>query len=144
MRTDLIGMPCISLWQPWASWVDLGYKKIETRTHNKFKGLMGKRIAIHAAKKWDKTALYAPNSLLSHEHFYVARIAKRFNVFGCIICTAYVFDYRLLGRKDSIDALIDCSTVKRYGLFLSDIKSVTPHIPYVGGQGIFTLKEVLC
>lgn len=44
--TDLFGqaeptIKCISMWQPWAWWVMRGWKTIETRTHNRFKGLAG-------------------------------------------------------------------------------------------------------
>jgi hypothetical protein len=106
--------------------------------------LIGNRIAIHAAKKWDKTAFNSSINLLTREHIFVALLSKKMNVFGRIICTAYVSDYRTLDKKDSVDALVDCSTVKRFGLFLSDIKSVYPHIPYVGKQGIFTIKEGIC
>jgi hypothetical protein len=46
-------IPIISLWQPWAQWVALGWKLIESRTHNRFKSLLTKRIGIHASAKWD-------------------------------------------------------------------------------------------
>lgn len=42
-------MKAISLWQPWASLVVHGQKKIETRAWPVPKTLIGKRIAIHAA-----------------------------------------------------------------------------------------------
>lgn len=43
--------PTISLWQPWASLVAAGAKRFETRSWAPPAGLIGKRIAIHAAKK---------------------------------------------------------------------------------------------
>ena len=46
----------ISLWRPWCFWVMLGWKTIETRTHDRFANMMGKRIGIHAAQKWDDEA----------------------------------------------------------------------------------------
>jgi hypothetical protein len=43
-------MRAISLWQPWASLVVAGKKRIETRSwQTSYRG----RLAIHAAKKWD-------------------------------------------------------------------------------------------
>jgi hypothetical protein len=43
-------MKALSLWQPWASLMAVGAKKIETRSWpTSYRGL----IAIHAAKKWD-------------------------------------------------------------------------------------------
>jgi hypothetical protein len=47
-----ITIPCISLWQPWASLIrpEDGFKHIETRGRQTgHRGL----LAIHAAKKWD-------------------------------------------------------------------------------------------
>jgi hypothetical protein len=40
---------CISLWQPWASLVAVGAKRIETRGWaTAYRG----RLGIHAAKRW--------------------------------------------------------------------------------------------
>lgn len=44
-------MKAITLWQPYASLVALGVKTIETRSWPAPKGLVGQRIAIHAAAK---------------------------------------------------------------------------------------------
>lgn len=42
-------MKCLSLWQPWASMVQFGAKRYETRSWaTPYRGL----LAIHAAKKW--------------------------------------------------------------------------------------------
>lgn len=40
---------CISLWQPWASAIALGFKQIETRG---FRTSYRGPIAIHAARRW--------------------------------------------------------------------------------------------
>lgn len=45
-------MLCISLWQPWASLMVHGNKRIETRSWPMPKTLVGKRVLIHAAKHW--------------------------------------------------------------------------------------------
>ncbi|KGT75815.1 hypothetical protein MA20_32000 [Bradyrhizobium japonicum] len=47
-------MKAISLWQPWASLIAVGAKPFETRHWAPPRELIGKRIAIHAAKKVDK------------------------------------------------------------------------------------------
>ena len=44
-------MKAISLHQPWASLIALGYKIIETRSWKPPAWLIGQRIAIHAAKR---------------------------------------------------------------------------------------------
>jgi activating signal cointegrator 1 len=45
-------IPCISLWQPYASLMAWGFKRIETR-HWAWPGDLPAFLAIHAAKKWD-------------------------------------------------------------------------------------------
>lgn len=44
-------MKCISLWQPWASAVAMGLKRYETRSWACPPSLIGKPLAIHAAKR---------------------------------------------------------------------------------------------
>ena len=43
-------MKALTLWQPWASLIVLRQKRFETRSW-KLDGLIGERIAIHAAKR---------------------------------------------------------------------------------------------
>lgn len=51
-------MPAITLIQPWASWVHLGWKTAETRTSMMLlRRLENKRFYIHAGKAWDENAL---------------------------------------------------------------------------------------
>ena len=44
-------MRALTLWQPWASLVAAGVKTVETRSWRPPKGLVGQRIAIHAASR---------------------------------------------------------------------------------------------
>jgi hypothetical protein len=46
-------MQALSLWQPWASLMAFGTKKVETR-HWPFRGPKPVLLAIHAAQKWDR------------------------------------------------------------------------------------------
>lgn len=55
-------MKALTLWQPWASLIALGYKHYETRSWKR-NSLIGQRIAIHAAKRPPKDLPYD----LSHE-----------------------------------------------------------------------------
>jgi hypothetical protein len=127
-------IPVITLWQPWASWIVLGLKTIETRTHPRFACLAGKRIYIHAGAKWDESALMlatpflTPSQLLQTTNFYETRSA--------IIGSAIVSEFRELIGKDSKRACIDCTNTLRYGLILSDVKAIQ-NIPIKGKQGIW-------
>lgn len=47
-------MKAISLWQPWASLMAAGYKRIETRSWRPASLHRGDIVAIHAAKHWTR------------------------------------------------------------------------------------------
>lgn len=126
---------CISLWQPWAQWVALGWKSIETRTHPRLRSLVGQRIGIHATRKVDRSALFAAERWLTDAQF---EKTTHFPETSGIICTVKVIDFRALTPADESQAFIECATA-RFGLFLSD-----PHefkLPHIRGrQGIFTIE----
>ncbi len=126
----------ISLWQPWAQWVMLGWKTIETRRHDRFKGLVLQRIGIHAAQKWDETWVEVAGRYLTEDQCRMtARMAKTGG--GCILGTVFVRDASWLLPAAANEALIECSTIRRFGLILSDPKRFEIPIPAKGLQGIF-------
>lgn len=130
-----IYLPCISMWQPWASWVAWGWKPIETRTHNRFKSLVGKRTGIHAARKWDHDALKIAQAYLTPEQ--VKRtISLGYEPPQGILCTAYVNLHAKCNPRDADQALIECETL-RYGLFLEQIQRIQPPLRVKGRQGIW-------
>ncbi len=135
-------MRAISLYQPWAGWVAMGWKTIETRTHDRFKGLKGQRIAIHAAKKFDKDV---EEKVFN---YIIGRDVKDFpgwneygKVRGAVICTAFVQDFRKLTESDSRNALCDCGGGNLYGLILKDVERLIVPIPWKGLQGIFNVPD---
>lgn len=127
-------IPVISLWTPWANWVSLGWKTIETRTHRRFKNLVGKQIGIHASLHWDKNAIEAARAFLSTEQ--IIQTKEFLKVGGAVICTVYVSEFRELGPFDNQGSLIDCTHVTRYGLFLRDVQTIEA-FPCKGRQGIW-------
>lgn len=131
-------MKAISLWEPWATWVAKGWKTVETRTHSRFRGLQGQRIAIHAANKWDSNALaIAARFLTDHQIKYTIAL-KRSRRYG-VICTAFVKVHTFCSPNDAPHALIECDT-QRFGLFLQDIHPIDPPISIRGWQGIFNVE----
>jgi hypothetical protein len=112
----------------------LGWKTIETRTHSRFASLAGKRIGIHAAVRWDESAFDAAAPYLSSQRMVASRNFLRCG--GGIICIATVRGVDWLTEKDSGQALIDCSTVRRFGLFLTDVETI-PAVGCKGRQGIW-------
>jgi hypothetical protein len=133
--------PIITLHQPWCKWISLGWKTIETRLHDRFKNLKGKRIGIHVGKKWDQYAIITAMDYLTDDKLGMSNLLRDSG--GYIICTAYVEDFRELKKEDSQKSLIDCENTKRFGLFLINIEkndNATLKF-YKGRQGIWYLKE---
>jgi len=131
-RIDFGVMPVITLYQPWASWIIRGWKTIETRTHNKFKSLMGKRILIHAGLTTDEGAA-ANNQYLSVRQLDECSTYPN----GFIIGSALVYEYRVLDENDSRAALIDCCSVIRRGLFLSEVLAFSKPLKAQGSMSIW-------
>lgn len=129
-------MKAITIYHPWANWIKNGYKTIEVRTHDRLRNLVGKRIVIHAAKKFDVFAWkiageFAPN------------VSADVYDEGAIICTAFVYDHRRLDNRGR-DSNCACFPVgfNLYGIFLRDIKKIKP-VPFKGKQGIFNVPDDL-
>lgn len=136
---DLID--CISMWQPWASWVAWGFKSIETRTHARFQSLAGRRLVIHAAREWDEKALACAREYLSAKQ--LDELQRRNYPRGAFVALVNVTDHRLLGADDSAAALIDCASVPRYGLQLVVERELIPPLAARGRQGIWQVPASL-
>ena len=133
-------IPIISLWAPWANWVILGWKTVETRRHNKLAGLDGKIIGIHVTQKWDDLAIDAARPYLTESQLY--RTSCFLRIGGAILGTARVewTSKSPLGPEFSAAALIECNT-PRYGLGLGD-PQIIEAIPCRGKQGIWYYRDV--
>jgi hypothetical protein len=133
-------IPAISLWQPWATWILWGWKTIETRLHDRFAKLEGRRIAIHASVTWDQQAISAASPYLTKEQVeQTYKLLPRDWKAGCLLCSALVEDYRLTEPGDAKRALIECDT-PRVGLWLKDIQPIEPPIAMRGHQGIWMVE----
>jgi hypothetical protein len=131
-------MKVITLWQPWASWIARGLKTIETRTHHRFAGLVGSRIALHAGQKFDKTAIDSATPYVDDLDSLTINARH-----GEIICTAKVCDACWLDDSHSKAALIDCGNMPRFGLFLTDIEVVVNSGIIKGKQGIWNWEPYM-
>lgn len=135
-------IPVISMWQPWCFFVLFQWKTIETRTHNRFKKLLGQTIGIHAALKWDYNwEKLAGEFLETWQINYIKRWEKITDI-GEIICTAKIKETKLLTAIDSTNSLIDCSNTQRYGLILESINKINTSILIQGKQGIWYHKII--
>lgn len=115
-------MRALSLWQPWASLIADGRKKIETRHWPLYyRG----PLAIHAAMKVDEDACY--------EFGYSPSNIVR----GAIVCIVNVDDcVQFPNDKATPDAYGDF-TDGRYGFMLTRREVFDPPIPAKGHQGIW-------
>ena len=131
-------MKAITLHQPWASWIAQQWKTIETRQHNRFASLKGQRIAIHASLRYDEQAIKSAAFYMTTEQIHAHRIHS--NGFrwprGAVVCTAFVRNVAICNQLDAHDALIECNTT-RFGLYLEDIRTITPAPFCTGHQGIW-------
>lgn len=135
-------LACISLWRPWADWVSLCWKQIETRTHKRLYCLDGLRIGIHASLKWDNSAMHAARRfMLPHQIKQMETMSKFDGKGGTILCTAIAQFPRQLGHEHSKFAMIECEAHPvRYGIDLVDIERSPIAGKVRGGQGIFYVK----
>lgn len=143
-------MKAISLWQPYASLIPTGAKKIETRSWStKYRG----PLAIHAARTWnvDLAALLgdwrfqgglAP--LVGKPLDLTARtwpgIKKEQLPFGCIIATCELADCiptgdMTLGQIGTDRPFGDFS-LGRYAWILVNVRRIEP-VPATGRQGLW-------
>ena len=156
-------MKAISLHQPWASLIAVGVKTVETRTRKPPAGLMGQRIAIHAAKRPMKEAEYADFTDAMNEIGSATLDGQEFPL-GAIVATARLADAwqvaytsldldapevhpdgypQVFGDADETckaDPYGDFS-VGRWLWFLEDVEAVTPPVPEKGRQGFWEWRR---
>jgi hypothetical protein len=132
-------MRAISLWQPWATAIAVGIKKIETRHWDaKFYG----PIAIHAAKKYDENQRYFTGELFARNLLPSLALP-----FGKIVAVAQLQFVR--PTHHVVDALTDLERelgnyeTGRYAWHLSRITRLSEPIPFKGAQGFFTVPDTL-
>jgi hypothetical protein len=141
-------MKAISLWQPWATFVTLKWKTIETRDHAGFFSLVGQRIAIHAAKRFDKTAAL---SLVKYRQLSPMEVINLCTYIklnrGKILCTAVVrtagWSTSFKHPREELEKQAMCDIEGKYLLFLEGIRPVYPEPVFRGCQGIFNVPDEL-
>jgi hypothetical protein len=133
-------MKAISVWQPWAQFIVMGWKPIEMRLHARFKSLVGQRIAIHAAGKWDNNE-ESIGHYLSDQQWDEFCLMKK--VQPSLAGTVFVESLRPLTSEDSKAALCNCGFPPGpYGLILKDAYRFHKPIPWKGQQGIFDIGDL--
>ena len=136
-------MKAISLWQPWASAIPLGYKRIETRGwKTNYRG----PLAIHAAKRW------APDQReFASVQMRLGRLPKRIPL-GAIVAICRIVDciptdeimsQRIRYGVTAIERIYGNYDAGRYAWLLEDIRALPEPIGFRGGQGFFNVPDEL-
>lgn len=112
-------MYALTLWQPWAEIIALGWKLVENRTWAPPYGVIGERIAIHAGKRWSRDAADAI-STLTGEWFPRESVDL-----GAIIATAVVRGVAR-GVREVPDADQGRWWSGPVGWVLGDVRRITP------------------
>lgn len=130
-------MRTLSLWQPWASLVALGYKQVETR--HWLTQWVGP-LAIHAAKYQGaevRQAFEQFSPLLSRHGYHELKALP----FGYVVATTHLD--RVIKTEEARQFLSDLEqrlgnySDGRFAWFLSDIKRLPEPVPCKGHQGLF-------
>ncbi len=124
-------LPVITLYQPWATFIMNGWKKIETRTHSRFACLAGKRILIHAGNTVEEDQIR--NQFIPKGGEFDRSILPT----GAILGSAMCYDAYWLRKVHTEAAMIDCSTTQRFGLFLGEVDIFPEPIYVPGSMGIW-------
>ena len=129
-------MKAISLWQPWASAIALGHKKIETRSWSiRYRG----PILIHAAKTFPRVA----QDFASVERA-LGRMPERVPL-GAIVAVARLIIVRpteeLALEISAIEKLYGDYSDGRFGWVLDNVRAFKEPIGYRGSQGLFDVPD---
>lgn len=127
-------MKAITLWEPFATAIPLGLKRIETRHWStNYRG----PLAIHAAKKRDKTLeQISVDGGISLEQLQYGNVVAVVNL--AAVCP--IEHLRRIVSK--ADLHFGDYQDGRFGWVLTDIKAIKP-FPLKGGQGFFNIPDEL-
>lgn len=160
-------MKAISLWQPWASAIALGAKRVETRSWaTNYRG----PIAIHAAKRcidyemcgikssWTWCGVLRPLGIRMGNNVDPVQVLP----FGAIVAIAKLADCRpsesfTNGELDSrrmpdgetldiygwTERMMGDYSHGRFGWILTNIVPLAKPVPYRGAQGLFQVPDSL-
>ena len=131
-------MKAISLWQPWASAIALGYKAIETRGWpTRHRGA----IAIHAAKRWTRDERDMAK-MLAEDHGLDGLLNPPR---GCIVAIADLVSVRptehLVDQITKRELMLGNYVHGRFGWMLENVRPLKQPVPFRGMQGLFEVPD---
>lgn len=129
-------MRAITLWQPWATMIALGVKRIETRSWPIPPG----PLAIHAAKQSPRQA----RELALYDPFYWPLRGAGYNIArlpsGVVVALVDVVICQLItasNAPDEPERSLGNYTPGRFAWHLANVRRVSPPLPARGRQGLW-------
>lgn len=140
-------MKAFTLWQPWATFIALGIKTVETRAHFNYRGTLWTTVAIHAAQTragmasglaQALTFLYrrAPEVWTAERMDELARQVDRER--GLIVAEARVVKVDGMQPEDAEKALVPHDP-RLVSYHLEDVLRFPQPIPVRGAQGLWAV-----
>lgn len=137
----------LPLWQPYASLVALGAKRVETRDYAPWRlGLQfGQRIAIHATKTPRDPSYLGLAYYCALDHFHDHVPDPDMLPLGALLCTCVLDRAReitaesaaALERRNPQEHAFGYYEPGRWAWVLRDIERLPEPVPYRGSQGAF-------
>lgn len=129
-------MKALSLWQPWATAIAVGAKKVETRGwYTPYRG----PLAIHAAKRW------TAEEREFAEDFQRLGVLPAVIPLGAVVAVCRLVDCH---RTESVESSLSEDergwgnyTPGRWAWMLADVVALPEPIPYRGAQGLFIVPD---
>lgn len=139
-------MKVISIWQPWATLMAAGYKRIETRSWPPHGLKPGQLVAIHAGKRWTGVQ----RAICDGEPFKRCLVQAHQRglwdaahpPLGCVVAIARFDHFAATSGGIDYEQMTDEEhhfgnySGGRFGWFFSEVRPVEP-IPLRGQQGLF-------
>ena len=132
-------MKAISLWQPWATLMALGLKKIETRSWaTKYRG----PLLIHAAQKiiqyldlpFPLQCIFYPYKALHYKDLQRGGIIATVNLIDCV-------ETNVRNSPEKPELFYGDYTPGRFMWITSNVRPFKKIIPYRGYQGLFNVAD---
>ena len=141
-------MKALSLWQPWASLIVSGKKKIETRGWPAPSSIIGQRIAIASTKSVRREQREAMNDPTFARHFAASAIdpfdhLPMGRVLGTVIVmSCRAIDQDLIGQLSEQELAFGWYGPGRYAWFLEEPEQFEIPVPARGGQGLWNWETI--
>jgi hypothetical protein len=129
----------ITIWQPWATLVARGVKKIETRswgtTHRG-------PLAIHSAKRWSPLQSAAYQRFVDLGLYSLDDMETPLTV-GKILAVAVLLDVVPVGsiKPGTQERALGDYSAGRFAWMLGDVRELSEPLAYTGSQTFFTVPD---